>query len=1090
LRDIERKTVQSALHATLKGNWEGTVNSRVNKQSNGVAARLSGALLGTVSVLALGLATPAFGQSGDTQTMETIVITGQRQAIESAVKIKENADQIVDSIIADDAGKLPDRSITEVLQRVSGVTITHFNNLGNPDNYTVEGSGPTVRGLPGGTSTLNGHNAFSANNGRQLLWGDVPSELMAAVDVYKTYTPDQIEGGLGGTINLRTHRPFDFDGTKIAGAVSASYGDLIKQLRPRASAMASTRWDTRIGEMGLLIDLSYDDNSYRNDAIQVEPYYPHTNVLENYTLVGGVPTLTGDTVYWMPGGFDYHTTEGFHKRGGVYAAFQWRPNDRLSFHLTAFGSVNDSNERGYNFAASNGGHNSNITYTTNPTDTVRNTLGINQLFAALNSAAPGPNDPLYHLYDANNNLVYSNSYYDTSFVFDRTIGWNPNYDTIMGRCSDASKLCSRGATRAGASRSYARTTDIELGANWTPTDNWTIRSTFDFIYSKSRGESLEVEGNVMMSPYGIDLAGNYPRIVIADPSSLKTASGYYWNDTMYNRTKNYGQEIQGMVDAEYALNSGFIKTIKFGVRGDVRTEQDRVAGGYDWKNLSATWGTMYWWSDAAAKEDTTLFQFPNFFRGEVNLPGPAMFPEISKVEMYDVNYFRAKYGDTTNEISYPYEDRRAKHYKTVNVAGYAMATFAMDNVLGMAMSGNAGARLVYIDNQAAGYITTWGNTLFREHSSSDPLLATDKVSLPVQGGRVSWTLLPAFNVQFMPTDKIHIRFAGSITAEQPSFAGIGGGSTVGVEGTNKILTGFNIESDNPTLKPQIGRNLDMSVEWYGDGGSKVYTSLFYKSIKHKQITGYVLQDMPWVIGTPQLSGNDCVSSGAPDYSCLFVSTQTVMEPTVVKTAQNSNNESLIRGVEFGFTKYFDWDFIPSYLKGFGFDGNFTYIDSKAPGSYSFDMLGNNISSHMPIAGLSHYAYNAVLMYDRDPVSFRLAYNWRSKYLMSASGWNTQGTYSASDNYIDCPQNNNAAAGWGGNLISGQCHYSLPVWSKSFGSLDAGLDYKIDDNFSFNIQSQNLLNTKAKTTMGYGLQEHGRSWFVADRRVSMELRFNY
>jgi TonB-dependent receptor len=1053
-------------------------------------------LFGGASALALSIAMPAAAQT--TQTMETVTVTGQRAAIQSAVKIKENADQIVDSIVADDAGKLPDRSITEVLQRVSGVTITHFNNLGNPDNYTVEGSGPTVRGLPGGTSTLNGHNAFSANNGRQLLWGDVPSELMAAVDVYKTYTPDQIEGGLGGTINLRTHKPFDFDGTTIRGSISGSYGDLIKQFRPRASVMGSTRWDTKLGEMGFLLDLSYDDNSYRNDAIQVEPYYPHTNVLENYVIQGSGPGATVDlkanpTVYWMPGGFDYHTSTGFHKRGGAYAAFQWRPSDKLLIHVTAFGSVNDQNERAYNFAASSGGHNSNITYTTNPTDTVRDTLGRAQLLAALRSGTPGVSDPLYHLYDSGNNLVYSNAYYDTSFVFDKSIGWNPNYDTIMGRCGDASMLCSKGATRTGASRSYARTTDIAIGADWTPNDALTVRVNADFIYSKSRGESLEVEGDVIMSPYGIDLRGDYPRIIMADPISLKTSSGYYWNNTMYNRTKNYGQEMQVAIDTEYRINAGFVKTIKFGVRGDVRTEHDQNAGGYDWKNLSATWGTMYWWSDAAAQADTVAFQFPNFFRGEVNLPGPALFPEISKVEMYNVNYYRAKYGDgdSKDPIDYPYEDRRAKHYKTTNVAAYAMASFAMEDVLGMAMSGNAGARLVYVDNRARGFITTWGNTLFRE-TSSGPLLATDKTSLPVQGGRVSWTLLPAFNVQFMPTDKLHIRFAGSFTAEQPTFAGIGGGSTVGTEGNNKLLTGYNIDNDNPNLKPQIGRNFDMSVEWYGDGGSKVYTSLFYKSIKHRQVTGYVLQDMPWVIGTPQLqsNGTDCVSTGKPDWSCVFVSKQTVIKPTVVKTAQNTDKETVIRGVEFGFTKYADWEFVPSYLRGFGMDANFTYIDSKAPGNYSFDMLGNNISAHMPVAGLSHYAYNATLMYDRDPVSFRLAYNWRSKYLMSASGWNTQGTYAASDNYVDCPQNNNAAAGWGGNLITGQCRYSLPVWSKSFGSLDAGMDYKIDEHFSFNIQSQNLLNTKAKTTMGYASQEHGRSWFVADRRVSMELRMEY
>jgi outer membrane receptor protein involved in Fe transport len=229
-----------------------------------------------------------------------------------------------------------------------------------------------------------------------------------------------------------------------------------------------------------------------------------------------------------------------------------------------------------------------------------------------------------------------------------------------------------------------------------------------------------------------------------------------------------------------------------------------------------------------------------------------------------------------------------------------------------------------------------------------------------------------------------------------------------------------------------------------------------------------------------------------------------MEPTVSKTTVNSNKEALIRGLEFGFTKYFDWDFVPYYLKGFGFTGNYTYIDSKFAGSYALDMFGNSIANRLPMEGLSHHTANAQLMYDRDPISFRLAYNWRSKYLMLASGYNTSDSYKGSDSGITCKVNNNAAGGWGGNVQDGTCNYALPVWSKSFGSLDAGLDYSIDDNWKLSIQSQNLLNTKAKTTMGINMaaytdatgvarpaqEEKSRGWFVADRRVSIDLRVNF
>ncbi len=1116
-------------------NWEGIVNKKV-KNSGSATAKLSCLLFGGVSVFALCLAMPAMAQ--DSQTLETVVVTGQRASIEKAIQIKENADQIVDSIVADDAGKLPDRSITEVLQRVSGVTITHFNNPGSPDDYTVEGSAPTVRGLPGGTSLLNGHNAFSANGGRNILWSDVPSELMKAVDVFKTYTPDQVEGGLGGTINLRTHLPFDFDGTKIAGRVGLSYGDLIKQARPVASAMVSTRFNTKWGEMGLLVDLSYDDSSYRNDEIGVSPYFPHTDVLDNYTL-GPVdpsthqPTVnkTGSTTYFLPSGFGYHTSFGYHQRGGGTVAFQWHPTDTLSIFAQAFSSVNETDKTSYGYSANAGGERANFTQTSG------------DILGALTGPAPTPTDPLYHVWDSKNYLLKSNTYL------------NP---TVMNNCIQPNQQCSLADTTTTADHQFTRTTDINVGVNWEPNDNWLVRTAFDFIYAKANYTNNQVGGEAYMPAFGVDMSGTYPTFVFQDPSQLRTSSNYFWYNTMKDLQKNYGQEMQGNIDVEYHLNRGIFKDLKFGWRGDVRTERDQDTG-YNWQGLSPPWTTpQYYWSAANATKDTILYKFPNYFRGEVNLPGQALFVDGAKVGMLDDAYFQNQYncshnGDVahcptqtpyTTKAFLPYD---AKHYKTVNMAGYAMVTFAKDDLFGMAMSGNAGARLVYVDNQANGWFSAYGSSQF--HFTADgPLYSTAAVgtilsrdsqgnvtsTVPgqaVAGGRVSWTVLPAFNVQLMPTDKVHIRLAGSITAEQPTFAGIYGSyfvATQNVANPNRpsaqhctttptdplcslpasvaVLTGFDYQGDNPGLKPQLGRNLDMSFEWYGDGGAEAYLSLFYKSIKHKTTTVLSIENRPWLLGQPDLNTPDNGSCVQVNYQCTFTQNgvATYVMPTVVQGKQNSNKEAIVRGFEVGFNKYFDWSFVPHYLKGFGFSGNYTYIDSKAPGSYSLDMFGNNIASHLPMEGLSHHAINAQLMYDRDPISFRLAYNWRSKYLMLASGYNSGGNYLGSNSGTTCVQNNSAAGGWGGNLQPGYCYYALPVWSKSFGQLDAGLDYAIDDNWRLSIQSQNLLNTKAKTTMGINLpaytdatgisrpaqEEVSRGWFVADRRVSIDLRFNY
>src|SRR5690242_19696672 len=108
-----------------------------------------------------------------------IVVTGQRAAIQSAIQIKRNASEIVDSITSDDIVKLPDRSVTEALQRVTGVTIDHFIARNDPDHFSVEGSGVNIRGLTFVRSEINGRDSFSANGGRSLSFEDVPPELLA-----------------------------------------------------------------------------------------------------------------------------------------------------------------------------------------------------------------------------------------------------------------------------------------------------------------------------------------------------------------------------------------------------------------------------------------------------------------------------------------------------------------------------------------------------------------------------------------------------------------------------------------------------------------------------------------------------------------------------------------------------------------------------------------------------------------------------------------------------------------------------------------------------------------------------------------------
>src|SRR5437868_6865029 len=196
-----------------------------------------------------------------------IIVTGIRQSLKSAQQIKRNSDTVVDVITSQDIGALPDRSVTEALQRVPGVAINRFAGSIDPDHFSAEGSGVTVRGLTFVRSEFNGRDTFSTGvYGQAINFQDVPAELLGSVEVYKEMTADRIEGGLSGSINMNLRLPFDNKGLHIGYDLEASYGDFSKKWTPVGSLLVSDNWDTGIGRIGLLGAISYSRLKSRADG--------------------------------------------------------------------------------------------------------------------------------------------------------------------------------------------------------------------------------------------------------------------------------------------------------------------------------------------------------------------------------------------------------------------------------------------------------------------------------------------------------------------------------------------------------------------------------------------------------------------------------------------------------------------------------------------------------------------------------------------------------------------------------------------------------------------------------------------------------
>ena len=279
-------------------------------------------LLSATTALSVSLLAPqAYAQDANQADEDEVVATGIRQALKEARDLKRAADTAVDSITASDVSTLPDLSVAEALSRVPGVVSQRFDltDQNNGDFPSSEGGNNIIRGLSLVRSEFNGRDAFSANGGRALDFGTIPPELIGSVNVYKNVTSDLIEGGIAGTIDLRTLEPFDNPGTIATVTLDGTYTDLAEEVTPEGTVTLGTRWDGSNGEFGLLGSFAHSELETRTDNFQIGQLVPFE--------VDGVSVA-------VPGGYQARTNDRDRERQSYYVAGQWQ-NNADTFKATA-----------------------------------------------------------------------------------------------------------------------------------------------------------------------------------------------------------------------------------------------------------------------------------------------------------------------------------------------------------------------------------------------------------------------------------------------------------------------------------------------------------------------------------------------------------------------------------------------------------------------------------------------------------------------------------------------------------------------------------------------------------------------------------
>lgn len=1046
--------------------------------------RLATAIRASLPLLAAGAIafdTPAFAQQTDTdpptddsesrdddrfrvadedQPLEEVVVRGVRRSLESAQALKRFSGVIVDSVTAEDIGALPDRSVTETLQRIPGVAINRFAAGRDPDHFSVEGSGVVVRGLTYVRSEVNGRDSFTANNGRGLSFADVPPELLIGVDVFKSLSADRIEGGIAGTVNLRTRKPFDSQDPMFAFSLEGNYGDFIEDYSPTGSALGSYRWDTDYGEFGLLGSVVYSQVLSRADRFQVSNFAERTLYSSGDVIDTGGGEVPVDTVIF-PRGAVMGTQEFDRERYGYSAALQWRsPDNRMeaTFQFLRSDSREAWTERVVEIA----------------TDVVAG--------QGDSRAVPGTT---FEFDDS--------GLFDTGFITGPT-GWRDDQFTADPR-TPIFGLQSNNIHREVDQKFV--TDDFGLNFIWNVSEDWAV--SFDYQHVDSTVDNLDVTlwGSTYQNAR-IDLNGSdlptvefTPPILCDGPPSDQCPTYFQaGNDSFtdpynsfYRAAMDHVEESEGTsdairIDAERLLHdSDWLESIRFGYRYAERDQTARFST-YNWGSLSEIWGAGGpVWFDEAPVQNVEPFFFDNFFGGDTPNPlagSGRLFYADSITGDYQAyaDYSTAiaeEWGDSASWV--PLAERPGTNgwflpgevnpVLETNNAAYFMVRFDNNLDNGWNFSGNLGLRYSETTREASGFQVF----NFQEFTTEEDCIPEmgQEVSpfcgLPFEvrqdarnfadGSMAPFTAeldydywLPSVNLKLEVAEGVQFRAAYFKGVAPPDFGltrafyninlqtnaddiAAGGGRPIG-----------RFDAGNPFLKPVESDNYDLTFEWYFSEVGQLSLALFHKTLTN-------------------IRTNDVQRLSFTNNGATF--------DAIVTTAVNSQEEGEIQGFEVSYQQ--TYEFLPGWLDGLGLSANYTYIDSKNVPQSTLSETDPDVSAgnqtvvdigSLPLEGLSRHTVNLAPFYDHENWSARLAWSWRDEFLLTIRDV----------------------------IVPFQ-----PIMHEATGQLDASVFYNFSDKWKLGVQGVNLLNETIRTSavLNDDLEQAPRSWFMNDRRYTLILR---
>ncbi|GAB2526728.1 TonB-dependent receptor [Microbulbifer agarilyticus] len=820
-------------------------------------ALLSAAIAASVTSVA------AFAQDEETAALEEVTVTGIRTSVLGSLDAKRNADVVADVVDAGALGSLPDQSIADALGRLPGVTTVRSNGQSSQLN---------IRGMNGDflQTTLNGREQASTagytESTRWISFDQYPAELIQQAAVYKSPKASQIEGGVAGSVELKTANPLDAEKEHNFNAnVRMSFNDSADEVGA--------------DEYGQRVTLSYM-GKFLDEKLGVSLGYSHLEQPNNFNMnrAGADGQIGYDNGSDIDGdgsndararAFQWQAGDGSDTRNGYMASFVFLPTDNLKAQLDYFKSDFERVDTRHGITV--GGLQNTGTFA------LSNAM-VNG--GVVTGATVGITDP--------------KTQYDSSPWFE-------------ARTEDQS--------------TQADTDSLGLNLEWNIDD----RNTLVFDYSTSEGTKTRKDQIASMHAYdfGTDIDGNPTWEEAAGQSLTYSANGDGIVNAMFNGVDftdlsnmrlsryeeyphKYTDEVEAFkVDYKLDLEWGAIASIEAGIRSSERTfDSDRGTFLYGSRDGQ--------FNGYCADNLSDIECMPQDLDGFVTVGSVDGAPDhfvITDMDALATSIFGAGNYEGKKVFSRDWTFVESGSVTEDVFAYYLMANLETE-LAGIPVTGNFGVRVVDTDIKASGLQNVGsgnGQTI-----TDDVGVTQDNYDYVTYGPEFTDTL-PSLNLNFELTEQDVVRFAAAKVMGRPPVGQLKGGAgswnSVNSDGNDE----YNVwTKGSPYLDPFRATQIDLAYEHYFEDGGAVTAALFWKDIDSLVEKQYIYLDTQ--------------AERTALFNELGIDMPVGFEAGAFETFVNNDKGGYIRGLELAGTKTFDQ--LPGVFSGLGLTASYSYTESE------------------------------------------------------------------------------------------------------------------------------------------------------------------